>query len=162
MRESKIFLDYIEKIKKVIDKIKKIEFIFEKIKIEELNGGGNNKNNKLQKYKQEILKLREIRNKYLMELEMYKEKIKALTVQNQYFYKKISELSFVNYINYTEKNNLVDKLDFFNKSLDTLQTSILTNVNTGNELLERFNTKTKMNGENKISNVNIAVKFYRS
>jgi len=157
MKESKIFLDYIDKIKKVIDKIKKIEFIFEKIKMEELNGGGNKKNNKLEKYKQEILKLREIRNKYLMELEMYKEKIKALTVQNQYFYKKISELSFVNYINYTEKNNLVDKLDFFNKSLDTLQSSILTNVNAGNELLERFNAKTKMNGENKISNVNITI-----
>lgn len=157
MKESKIFLDYIEKIKKVIDKIKKIEYIFDKIKMEELNGGGNNNKNKLEKYKQEILKLREIRNKYLMELEMYKEKIKTLTIQNQYFYKKISELSFVNYINYTEKNNLVDKLDFFNKSLDTLQSSILTNVNAGNELLERFNTKTKMNGENKISNVNITI-----
>jgi hypothetical protein len=157
MGDSKELIDYIEKIKKVISKVKQIELFFKEINNEEQNGGGDNKL-KIEKYKKEIFKLRDKKNKYLIELEMYKEKIKELSFQNQLFNQKISQLSFANYINSTEKNNLIDKLDFFNKSLDILQGSILTNVNAGNELLEKFNTKTNMNQENKVSNVSITLK----
>jgi hypothetical protein len=157
MGDSKELIDYIEKVKKVINKVKQIELFFKEINNEEQKGGGDTKI-KIEKYKKEILKLREKKNKYLMELEMYKEKIKELSFQNQLFNQKISQLSFANYVNSTEKNNLIDKLDFFNKSLDILQGSILTNVNAGNQLLEKFNTKTNINQENKVSNVSITVK----
>ena len=157
MGDSKELIDYIEKVKKVISKVKQIELFFKEINNEEQNGGGDTKL-KIEKYKKEILKLREKKNKYLLELELYKEKIKELSFQNQFFNQKISQLSFANYINSTEKNNLIDKLDFFNKSLDILQGSILTNVHAGNELLEKFNTKTNINQENKVSNVSITVK----
>ncbi len=155
MSNSNELINYIEKVKKVIDKIKQIELFFKEINNEEQYGGGETK---LQKYKKEILKLREKKKKYLLELDMYKDKIKELSIQNQIFNQKISQLSFANYVNSTEKNNLIDKLDFFNKSLDILQGSILTNVNVGNELLEKFNDKSNINQDKKVSNVNITVK----
>jgi hypothetical protein len=153
MSNSNELIDYIDKVKKVIDKVKQIELFFKEINNEEQFGGGETK---LNKYKKEILKLRE--KKYLLELDMYKDKIKELSIQNQIFNQKISQLSFANYVNSTEKNNLIDKLDFFNKSLDILQGSILTNVNVGNELLEKFNDRSNINQDKKDSNVSITVK----
>ncbi len=58
MSDSKELIDYIEKIKKVISKVKEIELFFKEINNEDQNGGGDTKL-KIEKYKKEILKLRE-------------------------------------------------------------------------------------------------------
>lgn len=153
-------IDYINNVKLLIKKVITIENTINEL--ENINDddkkqtGGQNNNNvvKLKKYKHEIIKLREQKKLYLMELEKYKQRIQELSIQNQVFNQQISQLSFSNYINSSEKNNLIDKLDFFNKSLDILTGSILTNVNVGNELLQKVGT----NKVNKSPDVNITIK----
>ena len=151
MSNSNELEEYIKESKLLIGKILKIEKILEAVdNIDVTQTGGSNK---ILKYKNEIYKLRAKKNEYLNRLEEYKMKIQNLVVENNMKNYQLQQFAMINWKNNEEKKNLVDKLEFLNKSLDLVSTSINRDTRNETSVLQKIQTQPS----NRVSNVNITL-----
>jgi hypothetical protein len=154
-------LEYIKETKKMINKVIEIENLMNNIdyckeKKNNQDGGGK----KLKKYIKKINEINNKKKKYLQIIDDYKNKINMLLTQNQIVNQELQKCIMINFSNMTEKNNLIEKLEFFNKTLDIVTNNVLTNVNQSNNALNQIANQSQNNKDLKNTiNIEIDDKF---
>jgi hypothetical protein len=95
---------------------------------------------------------------YINEINILQQKIMTLAQQNQFLMNQLQQCNINQKISDIEKNNLTDKLLFFDKSLEVVAQSISNNISNGAERLNILNNHIKNNtkqSESKTINISI-------